>query len=274
MSKNLKIKSIKKLSVKHDRYDLTINSTHNFYANGILIHNTSQRIGRVLANKELSYWEEWLKWFGFDINETKMDVLNGTRRVVIKTDSGNPFHGPELREQAAMKLEPFVEEHMVVYFEVVGYEPSGASIMPKHSLEKLKDKELVKQYGKEIAYSYGCPEGEHDIYVYRIAYVLPNGKTLDLSWDEVVDKCRSWGVKHVPELARINFDGDIDSLVKQIDELSDGPDPIDPRHIREGVCVRINKSGWVCFKNKSFVFKVLEGIVKDVEDYFDLEEES
>ena len=37
----VKIKSIKKLPYKLDRYDLTINSTHNFFANGILIHNTS-----------------------------------------------------------------------------------------------------------------------------------------------------------------------------------------------------------------------------------------
>ena len=43
-----------------------------------------------------------------------------------------------------------------------------------------------------------------------------------------------------------------------------GPSTLDGKHIREGVCVRIegglnNKT----FKFKSFEFKVLEGIIKD-----------
>ena len=41
-TKQLRITSIKKIN-KRDRYDLTINSTRNFFANGVLIHNTSGR---------------------------------------------------------------------------------------------------------------------------------------------------------------------------------------------------------------------------------------
>ena len=37
----VKLKKITKLEKKLDRYDLTISSTGNFFANGILIHNTS-----------------------------------------------------------------------------------------------------------------------------------------------------------------------------------------------------------------------------------------
>ena len=47
--KLVKIKSIKKLDKVYDRYDLTICSTNNFYANDILIHNTSHVIGNVLT---------------------------------------------------------------------------------------------------------------------------------------------------------------------------------------------------------------------------------
>jgi len=238
------------------------------------IHGTSQRTGYILCNKELTYWEKWVKWLGFDISETKLDYLNGTRRVVIKNTFGNPFHGPELREQAASKILPFLEPYMIAYYEVIGYEPSGASIMPKHNLGKLKEKELIKQYGETITYTYGCAEGQHDVYVYRIVWVLPNGKTIDLSWDEVKEKCNSWGVKHVPELQRFVYDGDVDKLILELDNISDGPDPIDSRHIREGICVRVNKPGWFCFKNKGWTFKVAEGIIKEDENYVDLEEES
>jgi hypothetical protein len=43
-----------------------------------------------------------------------------------------------------------------------------------------------------------------------------------------------------------------------------GPSTLDARHIKEGVCVRIE--GGInnqTFKFKSFEFKVLEGIIKD-----------
>ena len=39
----MKIKSIKKID-KLDRYDLTVNTTHNFFANNVLIHNTSEKV--------------------------------------------------------------------------------------------------------------------------------------------------------------------------------------------------------------------------------------
>lgn len=47
----VKIKSIKKLNQKYDRYDLTVSSTNNFYANGILIHNTSAVFGNILVKR-------------------------------------------------------------------------------------------------------------------------------------------------------------------------------------------------------------------------------
>jgi len=161
---------------------------------------------------------------------------------------------------------------MQVFFEVVGWENHDSQIMPSHFTAKSKDKELSKKYGEKIIYSYGCWPGKFDIYVYRIAYVLSNGQTIDLTWDQVKKKCESWGVKHVPELDRFTFDGRIDSLVEKIEALSDGPDPIDQSHIREGVCVRVDSSEWKCYKNKGWTFKVLEGIAKEQDDYVDQEE--
>lgn len=45
--KKIKIKSIEKLNGPNDRYDLVIPKNHNFFANGILIHNSSGRTGYV-----------------------------------------------------------------------------------------------------------------------------------------------------------------------------------------------------------------------------------
>jgi hypothetical protein len=53
-------------------------------------------------------------------------------------------------------------------------------------------------------------------------------------------------------------------FAKIVESLGSGPSALDDRHIKEGVCVRIegglnNRT----LKWKSFPFKVLEGIVKD-----------
>lgn len=277
----MKITKIEKLDEKYDRYDLTVGETSNFYANGILIHNTSQRSGYVPVERELKWYEKWLTKFGVKINNTELETVNGTRRVVLQNNTTG-YHAPSLREKHFQRIAPLIEEYMIVYYEVVGYEPTGASIMPSHHPSKFKD--FKKDYDKEVWYTYGLPKGESEIYVYRICYVLPNGKTFDLSWDEVKEKCTLWNVNHVPEITRIKYVGhlptskeefdSIDDIVEYIDQLSDGKDPIDPRHPREGVCVRINKTGWHTFKNKGWTFKVLEGIAKQEDDYEDLEEES
>ncbi len=46
-----------------------------------------------------------------------------------------------------------------------------------------------------------------------------------------------------------------------------------PQHIREGVCIRIENGSVtpILLKNKNFIFKVLEGIVKDT-NTVDIEE--
>ncbi len=65
------------------------------------------------------------------------------------------------------------------------------------------------------------------------------------------------------------------ALLAYVEAESDGADPIDSRHVREGVCVRLESSTGTpdIFKNKGFSFKVLEGLVKDTGEV-DLEEAS
>jgi hypothetical protein len=234
------------------------------------MHGTSQRTGKVLVERPLTYWEKWLEWLGFTINTRQLTIINGTRNTVITDKEG--FHSNDMRMQAASKIIPFLEEHMIVYYEIVGYEPSGKPIMATHDGTKLNPCKSGT-YSSTITYSYGCEVGEHDVYVYRIVYVLPNGKTIDLPWDEVVKKCNAWNVKHVPEFARMS--GATDVVAKYVEQYSEGSDPIDSRHPREGVCVRVDASlDWETYKCKGYTFKYLEGIMKEDEYYRDVEEEA
>ena len=281
--RKVKIKSIKKLEYKENRYDLTVNSTHNFFANGILIHNTSGRVGFVISERDMTLKEKIAKWFGIDVNTRIWKYLNGTRRVVIEESSGTQFHDPTIRDKAFKLFKDKLRKGETVYFEIVGYESTGASIMPSVSTEKLNDKEFTKKYGKVMPFSYGCNPKESEVYVYRITFANEDGQVIDYCWDDVIKRCNELEVKHVPELLRITFDEIAEEIKAQtgedsvddrsvqarffeiVEELAKGPSTVDSSHIREGICVKIDNGGLNnrTYKHKSFEFKFLEGIIKD-----------
>jgi len=236
------------------------------------MEGTSQRVAKNYQFRPLKWWEKIVsKWVKVDNRE--LVILNGTRRVVLNNKKNDKsYHPQDLRDKAIAKIFPYLDDHMHVYFEVVGFEGPNQPIMPRQSLAKVKEKEYKKLYPETITYSYGHADGDFGVYVYRISYVLPSGKELDLTWDEVKDWCILHSIPHVLELDRFVFDGDYDALLKRVDSF-DGPDPIDKRHPMEGTCLRINGSRWRCFKNKSWLYKILAGIAKEDENYSDCEEE-
>jgi hypothetical protein len=167
-----------------------------------------------------------------------------------------------------------------VYFEVVGYEPGGKSIMPSCDNSKL-GKEFVKRYGDKTTFSYGMDadnefylQKQCDVFVYRITTTNEDGESYDYTWDDVVARCKDLGVKHVPHICEVTVEDHRD-LRDLVEKLTVGPSLLDERHIREGVCVRVEGTGFniQVYKNKSFEFKVLEGIIKDA-GVVDQEEEA
>jgi hypothetical protein len=132
--------------------------------------------------------------------------------------------------------------------------------MPSVSTKPLKDKDFTKQYGERMVYSYGCPEGVMDQYVYRIAVINPDGVLYDLPWRVVKAKCVNAGIKHVPEVEfPLRFDAsgvahdevseylvpiDVDpepfqgTLLKHLETVCSGPDLVCAAHIREGIVIR------------------------------------
>ena len=78
----VKIKKITKLTKPLDRYDLTVPKNSNFFANGILIHNTSGIFSNILCNRKLSRWEKIKKFFGFKVVETEYGNVYSSRNVI------------------------------------------------------------------------------------------------------------------------------------------------------------------------------------------------
>lgn len=251
------------------------------------LHGTSSRVGFVLVDRPLKWYEKILSKLGIQIILKEWSYLNGTRRVVIEESNGIQFHDPSIRDLVFNKLKGQLRKGETFYLEIVGYEKLGTPIMSSVDVTKLKDKEFTNRYAnlgdnKTMAYKYGCVDGACDFFVYRITMTNEDGHSIDYSWDDVIKRCNEIGIKYVPELARFTYNEfrlmlikengetidnnrDIrDEISEYVDIYTKGASTVDESHIREGVCVRL-ESGLVprVFKHKSYEFKFLEGIIKD-----------
>jgi tRNA-binding EMAP/Myf-like protein len=246
----------------------------------VKVHGTSQRVGNVLVERDLSLVERFLQWAGIPVATNRYEYLVGSRNVILgelKPDGSvgkDNFYSDEFRKEAAKPFLGNLHKGEVVYYEVVGYAAYNSPVM---GTVTPKDKELKKLYGDEITYSYGCANGSFDIYVYRIAYQNEDGTSIDLTWDQVKKRCTELGVKYVPEHPVYGY-SELDIKACELDKVVEildieRPDPVDDRHPMEGVVLRVEGSKPEFYKEKSFTFKVLEGIIKDA-DVVDLEEAS
>ena len=267
------------------------------------LHGTSARTGRILypteheiKNPLKNIWnvfvDEFLHGpkhiFNFWMDSDKIgslkfkakvtedwELVYGTRRV-IKGKVLEDAH--DYRSLASKTLAPAIRKGEVWYYEIVGYEDTGAAIMQPVTTKEMP-KEFRKRFGDNFVYKYGCLPGTWDIYVYRITQQNEDGDIYELPWNLVKGKCNSAGIKHVPEIETcyINKDqvNNARNKIEYFTEEVDLEDPIDPSHIREGICVRFENPETgksTIWKNKTFAFKVLEGIAKSDDSYVDTEE--
>jgi hypothetical protein len=210
----------------------------------------------------------------------KWEYINGTRNTVLETRTKDGFYGKEeFRINATKNIK--LNKGEVIYGELVGYTENGAPIMAQQDTTKLKDKGLVKRFGNLITYKYGCNPGCCKLYIYRITYVNEDGMQIDLPWVDVVKRCKELGLETVPHIETFIFDGDYEALKKKVNTLTDGesgmevfPSVLDNTHIEEGVVLRVEspeyKTYWL--KAKNTIFLILEGVLKDSDNFVDTEE--
>jgi len=269
------------------------------------LHGTSGRYGHVLDDLELPTWKRVVNWLRPETFKTReYRYLNGSKNVILEKSQGPGWYGTnEFRYKAIEGLE--LHKGEVLYFEIVGYvglkcefcgvyadEHDKVQWEHKHFFQgkpvpimeghNLKDdvKSLKKHYPEFMVYDYGLEAPASDIYVYKIVRMNEDGVGIDLSWPAVKARCTELGLKHVPDLCppivmdemqQIHSEG----LEKTVESLTDGASTLDAEHIREGVVLRIESTRGIEYvKNKSWYFGVLEGYLKDSEDYADEEESS
>ena len=232
-------------------------------------HGTSGRACCVQTPIKLNIFQKVINKIFFGNREhTKYEVVHGTRRVILNNKKKDDYYKDSFREKILNKLKSVINKNYVFYYEIVGYTESGKPIMNPVDITKTKDRELIKRFSNPMIYKYGCLEGECDFYIYRVTTINPDGIQEELSWNRVKRLCKEAGIKHVPEIDSFIYDGNIESFSKYIEYLTEHKpieDPIDNSHIREGICIRVDSPDGrtKIYKNKLFLFRLLESIVKD-----------
>jgi hypothetical protein len=237
-------------------------------------HGTSHRMALVLDDLKLPKWlEKIYKWIGIPTRQWK--ELHGSRRVILDGGLNDPYYKSQFRGQALRGLEGQLYKGEVLYLEIVGYTSESTPIMPRHNVKKLKDKAMLKKYGEEMVYSYGCIPGQSKAFIYRIVMTNEDGKQFDLSWSDVVRRSGELGVGTVPEIERFIYDGNKENLRARCEQLAEGESLLNHNQIREGICVRVeHPSLFAVYKLKSFQFLEMEANSKDDLEMIDIEEAS
>lgn len=238
-------------------------------------HGTSGRYAYTKVFNELPKWKQLVNKVVPIFPEYNWDYVVGTRRVVLKNHERvkDGFHGSEeFRFEILDALKPHLTKGMEIFGEIVGY-ANGKPIMPAHSTKELKDKAFTKKYGDSFVYKYGCLEGTYKFIVYRVVITNEDGTSIDMTQPQLVDWCNKRGLEPCLDVCSpFVYNGDKESLTKLVEELTERTellteDYTDPSHINEGVIIRVDHTGMtpLFLKNKSYAFKVCEGIAKEVD---------
>lgn len=241
------------------------------------LHGTSARIGYlpVLKGYKRTLWDKITRKDGKPIYQ--YDYIDGTRRTLLVSYDGGFYGSNEFRKHFHEAIEGKLHEGECIYAEITGFTDDGVPIMGSVSNKKTNDKAFIKQYGDMTTFSYGCdPTGvtapKNDFYVYRMTLTTPDGYTVEYSPEYTRYRCEQMGVKfvpvewrgYIPEHPASETDDTITAgewIMNKAEQYYDGPEPIDPRHVREGVVVRlVDKPSFTAYKIKNFSFKLISGI--------------
>ena len=205
ISKILNIYNSKIRQINTTRYDIET-ETHNFFANGVLVHNSNTRFGWV-PTKDSTLWKKFLKLVGL---LPKYEFVVGSHNVQLQDKSKNSktFYTSiktNIYWEAAIKynLKNILKPGEVVYGEIYGD-------------------------GIQKGYTYGCKAGERKVVFFDL---MVDGKYIN--YLEFKAFCSINNLPQVPELYIGKFNAE---LVKK---LTIGDSILEPtQKVREGVVIK------------------------------------
>mgnify|MGYP001599451058 FL=1 len=248
------------------------------------LHGTSFRAGNVLVKKQFSWLSRFclniLQIIGVPVQYTEYAYLYGTRKVIKDVNNKEQSHWYDSDLWTSVGKSNFegkLHQGEVVYGEIVGYVPGSRAMIQK-------------------GFSYGCKEGQCEVYIYRITNTNSGGVSIDLSWQAVKDRANELGIKYVPEAdpnvffqtSTWKFEDLENTLYTHVEGRVESPTKnshineytvagikkfwletdchLDSSHPEEGICIRVEGLNPTIFKAKSFRFLEYETKQLDSEE--------
>lgn len=276
-------KKSKEKTIKYPYFDEHIDTPqlrfcmNNFKPGDIIcltekVHGTSSRNANtyILKNRK-NIFDKIFHRKGKMISTT--DYVVGTRRTIVENTEGGYYGTNEFRIRWGEQFKGKLHIGEEVFGEIAGYTDDMTPIMGVANNKKTNDKEFIKKFGDTTTFTYGCNENNKSRYfVYRMTYTSPDGYTIEYPWDLVKLRAEQMGFETVPELDRFIYTTE-EEFIERIIKWIDIPSIIDSSHIIEGVVIRaLNAPNFHVAKEKSWNFKVIEGIVKTEAEMPDMEE--
>lgn len=235
-------------------------------------HGTSGITSHTLEKIQLPKWKQLVNKVVPVFSDEKWSILTSSRNVIIRGEREG-FHGSDqFRLDITASLEPFMEKGLTLYYEIVGF-VNGKPIMSPHDVSAIKNAAYTKKYGKTMIYKYGCAEHEYKIHVYRITTLDSRGVNVEFTQSQLEQWCEERNIPCTLEVSPpVIYDGNQENLIALVEELTERPDLLaedhtDSSHVSEGIILRIDTGNLKPYflKQKSFSFKVMEGIAEAVD---------
>lgn len=262
------IPNIKPVTLKeHIDTPQLVHAISNYVTNDIITitkkyHGTSGRTAKLTFDTNVSILDKryWLdkKFTGFYKTIQVSTEQTGTRRTLVYDSLRNiTSHPDSYRVQIHHKLAPLLKENQTIYYEIVGFEPSGKSIMPSHG---------------QYTYSYWCNPGEFDIIIYRMTETNPvTGIIREFSFDELKTFCEENNLNIPDVTTQFTYGGNPKMISDFVIQYCD-QNPYHDKGLLEGLVIRNdNPSRCVFSKYKTNLFSEAEGIAKQSEKFVDTE---
>ena len=147
------------------------------------LHGTSFWLANVPCKRKLNLFEKLMKWAGFKVELHEYDYVYGSRKVVknqYETQNVNDFYDGSLWETIKDEMKEFVPKNYAFYGECVGYTTGGKAI--------------------QAQYDYGCEQGKHKNYIYRITFTNLDGIVRDLPTKDIQEWATKSGFNYVPHI--------------------------------------------------------------------------
>lgn len=148
------------------------------------LHGTSVRLGHVPVRRKLSWLDRLAKRVGIPVVEEEYAFIAGSRKVVKDPDNPNQnhFYSRDVWTEALDAWGRSIPKGFIVYGELVGFTGNGDPI--------------------QRGYTYEAQPNSMDLYVYRVAVTVEDGRLIDLSHDQANEFAAQHDMKVVPELWR------------------------------------------------------------------------